>query len=551
MFVTDKDELKKYQADKRIWQGIPGIEVTKNGRMFSAFYSGGTNEGIGNYAVLIKSDDGINFSEPIAVAVPDTNHRAFDPCLWIDPLDRLWFIWAVEPDHAVWAVICDTPDADELIWSDERIIGHDVMINKPTVLTTGEWLFPMAIWDNQWHPSGVKTDGEPGSYVYKTIDNGETFTVLGKADVPKRAYDEHMVIELDNAVLMMLVRTHYGIGVSYSYDRGKTWTAGMDSGLAGPCSRFCIRRLKSGRIILVNHYEFDGRNNLTAMLSEDEGKTWKYRLLIDERDQVSYPDLKEATDGYIYITYDRERGSFRNCFEDVEIEAREILYAKITEADIINGSISTEDSRLKMVINKLNVYDGDADNLFNDKKHLSDAKLAEYLLNNVDGTEIIDRVFDMYPVNCIYVHEVRFEKIDRLIDAFINSGYTDAKSLVEIISTMRMADCRVEISPIVGNVMQVIKENISEEINVKDIAEKLHCSVYHMSHEFKKHTGISVLEYRNSIRLIKAKELLISSDESIGAIARKCGFNNASYFAKIFIREEGITPTYYREHMKR
>ncbi len=45
------------------------------------------------------------------------------------------------------------------------------------------------------------------------------------------------------------------------------------------------------------------------MLSEDDGATWKYSLMIDERDDVSYPDAKEADDGYIYITYDRERGS--------------------------------------------------------------------------------------------------------------------------------------------------------------------------------------------------------------------------------------------------
>ena len=36
------------------------------------------------------------------------------------------------------------------------------------------------------------------------------------------------------------------------------------------------------------------------MLSEDEGKTWKYKLRLDGRNLVSYPDSKEADDGYIY-----------------------------------------------------------------------------------------------------------------------------------------------------------------------------------------------------------------------------------------------------------
>ena len=40
MFITDKNELSKYSPDTRIWQGIPGIEVTKNKKIFLTLYSG-------------------------------------------------------------------------------------------------------------------------------------------------------------------------------------------------------------------------------------------------------------------------------------------------------------------------------------------------------------------------------------------------------------------------------------------------------------------------------------------------------------------------------
>ena len=145
MLITDKNELKKYQADQRLWQGIPGIEVTKKGRIFSTFYSGGCDEETGNYVVLLKSDNGIEFSEPIAVVYKE-NYRCYDACIWIDPLDRLWLIWSIMPDNGVYAVICDDPDAKELVWGKEFLIGYDVMMNKPTVLSTGEWLFPIAVW---------------------------------------------------------------------------------------------------------------------------------------------------------------------------------------------------------------------------------------------------------------------------------------------------------------------------------------------------------------------------------------------------------------------
>ena len=90
--------------------------------------------------------------------------------------------------------------------------------------------------------------------------------------------------------LWMLVRTLYGIGQSFSSDHGRTWSLGEDSLLGGPNSRFFIRRLASGRLLLVNHADISAaaaaalcregktwrpRRKLTACLSEDDGKTWQ------------------------------------------------------------------------------------------------------------------------------------------------------------------------------------------------------------------------------------------------------------------------------------
>jgi len=94
------------------------------------------------------------------------------------------------------------------------------------------------------------------------------------------------------------------------------------------------------------------------MLSEDEGKTFPYKLLLDER-EVSYPDAKEADDGFIYVTYDRERGSYLSNMKEVMASAREILIAKITEEDIISGSLANTNSYLKRIASKLTDYDGE------------------------------------------------------------------------------------------------------------------------------------------------------------------------------------------------
>lgn len=150
-----------------------------------------------------------------------------------------------------------------------------------------------------------------------------------------------MLYERKDGTLVMLVRTNYGIGESVSTDGGVTWSTGHDSGLGGPNSRFCVRRLRSGRLLLVNHKNFKGRNNLTAMLSEDDGHTWNEGILLDERNDVSYPDVTETADGYLHIVYDYHRYS-----------DKEILVATLNEDDILAGKPVSEKAELKRVVIK-------------------------------------------------------------------------------------------------------------------------------------------------------------------------------------------------------
>ena len=552
MFITDKSELQQFHKDNRIWQGIPGIEVTPKGRIFSTFYSGGTKEEVGNYVVLLKSDDGIDFGTPIAVAYRE-NYRCYDPCLWLDPLKRLWLIWACAPEFAVYAVICDNPDAAELKWSEPVKIGKDVMMNKPTVISTGEWFFPIAVWNYGVNAGGAnseKEDDDRKAFVYKSIDNGKSFSKLGGADVKQRSYDEHMFLEFNDGRIAMYVRTSYGIGVSYSYDRGKTWTEGEDSGFGGPSSRFFIKRLKSGRILLINHDTSKERSLLTAYLSEDECKTWKYKLTFDERDSVSYPDAAISDDGYIYITYDRERGAFLKTMKEAYSAEREVLYAKITENDIINGKITDSESKVKCVISKLGKYNNEAENPYNEIKRFSDKELANFLLERYPD-KIIEKIFDHYPVNCESMHKVETEKLDRLINTFEGEKCDKVVIVAKMIALIRSAsEKRANTLPIVDNVKNIIEENLDDEMSVADIAEKAGVSMYYMAHAFKKITGITIVEYKREMKIAKAKKMLVETEKSIAEIAQTCGFGSSAYFSKVFAQSECISPSEYRKMLQ-
>ncbi len=222
------------------------------------------------------------------------------------------------------------------------------MMNKPTVLGTGEWLLPAAIWSYEPGFSDRRFEhnlrSQWGSNVVVSTDNGLTWNKLGGAKVPKSAFDEHMIVERRDGSLWILTRTQYGIGESFSNDRGRTWTEGVPSSLAHPSARFFIRRMKSGILLLVKHGSLDqrtGRSHLTAFVSDDDGKTWQGGLILDERDGVSYPDGVEAPDGAIYIIYDFSRYA-----------EREILMAVFTEQDILAGAPVTPKSRMRVLVNK-------------------------------------------------------------------------------------------------------------------------------------------------------------------------------------------------------
>lgn len=551
MLITEKEALIKYSTPYRLWQGIPSIEVTSKGRIFVTFYSGGTMEQIGNFSMVLVSDDGgKTFSEPVVVAYKE-NHRCYDPNLWIDPQGRLWFTWAVAPNHAEYGAYCENPDGDELVFSEPIYLGKDVMMNKPTVLSTGEWLLPIAVWKSNIGPECNKEENEDRrAFVYKSTDNGKSFSRLGGVAISERSFDEHMILERTDSTLAMYIRTHYGIGVSYSYDRGKTWTKGENSGLGGPDARFFIRRLKSGRILLINHFNFKGRNNIYAMLSEDEGKTFPYKLLLDERDNVSYPDAKEADDGYIYVTYDRERASYVESLEKAYGCAREILFAKITEEDILKGEIVSNGSKLKQIVSKLGKFiNEETENPYAELGKFSDIGLVEFL-NNRSDESILAFLFENYAVNCINMASFDFEKLDRLVEKYKASG--DKKILCNLISHIRKVRSDANNSaPIVERIKKAVEESISDEITTENLAKKLGISLYYMCHLFKKTTGITIVEYKNEAKITKAKYLLVNTNKKITEIAGECGFQNDSYFIKVFSSLEGVTPTEYRNALKK
>ncbi|MDF2662966.1 MAG: AraC family transcriptional regulator, partial [Paenibacillus sp.] len=69
--------------------------------------------------------------------------------------------------------------------------------------------------------------------------------------------------------------------------------------------------------------------------------------------------------------------------------------------------------------------------------------------------------------------------------------------------------------------------------------------------KFKQYNGKTFIEYRNEIRIRIAKELLAGTDGKILHIAQEVGFDDLSFFNKLFKQLEGISPGKYRQQIRR
>jgi len=95
--------------------------------------------------------------------------------------------------------------------------------------------------------------------------------------------------------------------------------------------------------------------------------------------------------------------------------------------------------------------------------------------------------------------------------------------------------------------IEYINENISTELTVDNIANSAHFSKYHFCREFKRNTGMTVMEYITKTRIIMAMAMLREERISVTEVALASGFGSGSHFSKVFKETVGITPLDYRK----
>jgi AraC-like DNA-binding protein len=99
--------------------------------------------------------------------------------------------------------------------------------------------------------------------------------------------------------------------------------------------------------------------------------------------------------------------------------------------------------------------------------------------------------------------------------------------------------------------VRFVEENYREDIDVNDVAKSVHLSYSQLLRMFKAHSGKTVNQYINQVRINKAQYLLKCTEKDIDAIASEAGFQSSIYFCSIFKRITGMTPGQYRKSTSR
>lgn len=100
-------------------------------------------------------------------------------------------------------------------------------------------------------------------------------------------------------------------------------------------------------------------------------------------------------------------------------------------------------------------------------------------------------------------------------------------------------------------ILKYIENHYMDKITIADMAEEVSLSQSHFMKYFKNTMGTSFIDYLNEYRLTMASRLLVSSESSILDIASEVGFENLSYFNRIFKKRYEMTPREYRRRSEK
>lgn len=242
----------------------------------------------------------------------------------------------------------------------------------------------------------------------------------------------------------------------------------------------------------------------------DINRSYKTAMEVSEF-KIVYPNIswiKEYKEEYqnnkdLYVEIEQLRNILMDKNYSETLSTIKNMFAKIKQEDLTPKQI-----KFKSIEIFLNVY-----NYFNESKIIKG--LNEYL----------ERI-----INKETVDEIEFEVINMIM--FMQS---------------KLENTEESISPIIIKLLKHIENNYQNDLNLKEISEKLNINAIYLGQLFQRETGILFSDYINNFRVNKAKDLLVSTSLKASEIGDLVGYSNKNYFYRKFKDLVGITPSEWRK----
>jgi predicted neuraminidase len=320
---------------------------------------------------------------------PDTNC-----CLFVDPEGRLWLLWPTilanqwesalmkyriasdyhrngPPKWEVNEVLHVTPGpefaagvSNFVRQTEARLDG--AALAEPTRARVQQWLASISLraadklqrrlgWMTRAHPFVLEgkrlivplyADGFSFSLMAITDDWGKTWHT--STPLIAGGNIQPSIVRRKDGSLYTLMRDNgpapKRLHQSESHDRGDTWSPVTDSELPNPGSGAEVISLRNGDWALIGNDTENGRHSLAVQVSDDEGRTWKWKRHLeysspttDSPDAFHYPSLLQARDGTLHASYSYHLGKAEGKDADGEPARKSIKHAHFNEAWVRQG----------------------------------------------------------------------------------------------------------------------------------------------------------------------------------------------------------------------
>jgi len=198
------------------------------------------------------------------------------------------------------------------------------------------------------------------------------------------------------------------------------------------------------------------------------------------------------------------------------------------------------------------------------KKDVPDIVITDIKMPLMSGIEIARYIYEhMLPTKVIILTAYAdFEYAQEAIQYDV-CGYIVKTSMIEKLPEMinkaiRKLSVPVEnekendehfIDDIFGRLQKYVEEHYEEKITLSQIAQDIHANGSYLSRLYKMKTGQNLFDVINKMKLEKAKECMRQGNK-IYEIAQGVGFDDVSYFSRVFRKYEGISPREYEKKIQ-